>query len=228
MIQLLKKEKKFEWSVECEESFQILRDLLTKAPVLILPDIHKSFDIYCDGPDLVVEAEEQVRLIRDRLRTTWSRRKSYTDHRRRELSFEVDEYVYLKVSPMKRTHRFQVKGKLASRFIGPFQIIAKRGAVAYQLELPDSLSAVHDTFHVSQLKKCLRVPTEATAYESLDLQPDLSYQEQPVRILDKIERRTRNRTVKFLKIQWSNHRGEEATWEREDLVRLEHPHLFHD
>ena len=127
---------------------------------------------------------------------------------------------------MKGTHRFQVKGKLAPRYIEPFRILAKRGAVAYQLELPESLSAVHDTFHVSQLKKCLRVPTEATAYESLDLQPDLSYQEQPVRILDEMERRTRSRTVKFLKIQWANHSEDEATWEREDLMRIEHHHLF--
>ena len=83
------------------------------------------------GPDLVVEAEEQVRLIRDSLKTAQSRQKSYGDHHRRELSFEVDDYVYLKVSPMKGTHRFQVKGKLAPRYIGPFRIIAKRGAVAY-------------------------------------------------------------------------------------------------
>lgn len=100
--------------------------------------------------------------------------------------------------------------------------------MAYQLELPDSLSVLHDTFHVSQLKKRLRVSTEATAYEILNLQPDLSYEEQPVRILDEIEHMTRNHTVKFLKIQWSNHTEEDATWERENLMRLEYPHLFHD
>nr|ADB85418.1 putative retrotransposon protein [Phyllostachys edulis] len=139
-----------------------------------------------------------------------------------ELSFSAAYH------PQTRGQTERVKGKLAPRYIGPFRILAKRGAVAYQLELPDSLSVVHDTFHVSQLKKCLCVPTEATSYESLYLQPDLSYQEQLVRILDEMECKTRNRTIKFLKIQWSNHREEEATWEREDLMRIEHPHLFHD
>ena len=103
------------------------------------------------------DAEAQVRVIRERLRTAQSRQKSYANRRRRELSFEVDDHVYLKVSPMKGMQRFQVKGKLAPRYIGPFRILAKRGSVAYQLELPPSLSDVHNVFHVSQLKKCLRV-----------------------------------------------------------------------
>jgi hypothetical protein len=88
------------------------------------------------------------------------RQKSYADHRRRELSFEVGDFVYLKVSPMRGLHHFEVWGKLAPRFIGPFKILEKRGEVAYQLELPPQLSDVHDVFHVSQLKKCLRVSEE--------------------------------------------------------------------
>lgn len=102
-----------------------------------------------------MEAEEQVRLIRDRLRTAQSRQKSYADRRRRELSFKVGDHVYLKVTPFKSTHRFGVKGKLAPRYIGPYRIVAKRGAVAYQLDLPSTLSSYHDIFHVSQLKQCL-------------------------------------------------------------------------
>jgi hypothetical protein len=89
-----------------------------------------------------------------------SRQKSYTDHRRRELSFEVGDFVYLKVSPMSGLRHFKVRGKLAPRIIGLFKILEKRGEVAYQLELPPQLSDVHDVFHVSQLKKCLRVPEE--------------------------------------------------------------------
>ena len=118
-------------------------------------------------------------------RTAQSRQKSYADRRRRELSFQVDDHVYLKVSPMKGIHRFQVKGKLAPRYIRPFRILAKLGSVAYRLELPPSLADVHDVFHVSQLKKCLRVPAEATELEKLDLQPDLSYPEHPIRILER-------------------------------------------
>ena len=119
---------------------------------------------------------------------------------------------------MKGVHRFQVKGKLAPRYIGPFRILAKMGSVAYQLELPPSLADVHDVFHVSQLKKCLRVPTEATELEKLDLQPDLSYQEHPIQILEEKERKTRNHSIKFIKVQWSNHTEDEATWEREDRM----------
>jgi hypothetical protein len=107
------------------------------------------------GPDILQEAEKQVRMVRVNLRVTQSRQKSYTDHRRRELSFEVGDFVYLKVSPMRGLRRLKVRGKLAPRFIGPFKILGKRGEVAYQLELPPQLSNVHDVFHASQLKKCL-------------------------------------------------------------------------
>jgi hypothetical protein len=112
------------------------------------------------GPDILQKAEKQVRMVRDNLRVAQSRQKSYVDHRRRELSFEVGDFVYLKMSPMKGLCHFKVRGKLAPRFIGPFNILEKRGEVAYQLELPSQLSDVHDVFHISQLKKCLRVPSQ--------------------------------------------------------------------
>jgi hypothetical protein len=109
-------------------------------------------------PDILQEAEKQVRMVRENLRVMQSRQKSYADHRRRELSFEVGDFVYLKVSPMRGLHHFNVRGKLAPRFIGPFKILEKRGEVAYQLELQLELSDVHDVFHVSQLKKSLCLP----------------------------------------------------------------------
>jgi hypothetical protein len=101
------------------------------------------------------EAEKKVHVVRENLRVAQSRQKSCTDHRRRELSFEVGGFVYLKVSPMSGLHHFKVRGKLAPRFVGPFKILEKRGEVAYQLELPPQLSDMHDVFHMSQLKKCL-------------------------------------------------------------------------
>jgi hypothetical protein len=116
------------------------------------------------------------------------------------LEFEVGDYVYLKVSPMKGVHRFDVHGKLAPHYVGPYKVLARRGPVAYRIQLPVILSDVHDVFHVSQLKKCLRVPTEAVEIEGLPLQPDLSYVEHPVKILDEKERVTRSRVVKFYKI----------------------------
>jgi hypothetical protein len=112
------------------------------------------------GPDVLRNEEEQVRMIRDNLRVAQSRQKSYADTHRRELSFKVGDYVYLKVSPIRNVRRFNMKGKLAPRYVGPFKILERRGEVAYQLELPESLLDVHDVFHVSQLKKCLRVPEE--------------------------------------------------------------------
>jgi hypothetical protein len=107
------------------------------------------------GPDILQEAEKQVHMVRENLHVAQSRQKSYTNHRRRELNFEVGYFVYLKVSPMGGLRRFKVRGKLAPRFIGPFKVLEKRGEVAYQFELPPQLSDVHDVFHVSQLNKYL-------------------------------------------------------------------------
>ena len=105
---------------------------------------------------MVVDAEQMVQVVRDNLRIAQSRQKSYADGKRRDLTFNVDDYVYLKVSPMRGIRRFNVKWKLAPRYIGPFKVLERKGEVAYRLELPTSLSGVHDVFHISQLKKCGR------------------------------------------------------------------------
>jgi hypothetical protein len=105
-------------------------------------------------PEVLKDAKKQVQMVRESLKLAQSRQKSYADKRRRDLSFEVGDFVYLKVSPMRGTCRFKVKGKLAPRYVGPFKIVDHSGDVAYQLELPPQLSDVHDVFHVSQLKKC--------------------------------------------------------------------------
>jgi hypothetical protein len=135
-------------------------------------------------------------------------------HRRRNLSFEVSDFVYLKVSPMRRLRRFKIRGKLAPRYIGPFKILEQRGEVAYQLKLPPQLSDVHDVFHVSQLRKCLRVLEEQIPLEELTVGEDLTYQEYPVKILDTSEKVTQNNRYKLCKVQWSNHTEEDATWEK--------------
>jgi hypothetical protein len=101
------------------------------------------------GPDIFLEAEENIKMVRENLKIAHSRQQSYADTRRRELSFEVRDFVYLKVSLIRGVRRFGVKGKLAPRYVGPYQILAKRGEVAYQLSLPEGLSTVHDVFHVS-------------------------------------------------------------------------------
>jgi hypothetical protein len=165
-------------------------------------------------------------MVRENLKLAQSRQKSYADNRRRELRFQVGDFVYLKVSPMRGLRRFKIRGKLAPRYIGPFKILEQRGEVAYQLELPPQLSDVHDVLHVSQLRKCLRVLEEQMPLEELTIGKDLTYQEYPMKILDTLEKVTRNNRYKMCKVQWSNHIEEEATWEKEDQLKVEFPKIF--
>jgi hypothetical protein len=124
---------------------------------------------------------------------------------------------------MKGVKRFGVKGKLAPRYIEPFPILEKCGSMAYKLDLPPSLAGVHDIFHVSQLKKCLKAPVDIMLPEVTPLEADLSYPEHLIKVLDQKDRVTRRKTIKFFKIQWSNHSEEEATWESEDFLHPCHP-----
>jgi hypothetical protein len=174
------------------------------------------------GPDIVVEAEATVCRIKENLKVTKLRQESYANKRHRPLQFEVGDHVYLKVSPMKRVKRFEVKGKLSPRYIEPFPIHKKCGKVTYKLELSPSLTRVHDIFHVSQLKKYLKAPVDVVLPEVAPLETDLTYPEHPIKILDKKSRATRRKTIKFYKIQWSNHTVEEATWKSEDFLRSYH------
>ncbi|WVZ75443.1 hypothetical protein U9M48_023493, partial [Paspalum notatum var. saurae] len=151
----------------------------------------------------------------ENLRVAQSRQRRYADVCRRDLSFKVDDHVYLKVSPMR-----------ALRYIGPFKILKKKGEVAYHLELPPSFSGVHDVFHVSQLKKCLRVPEQQTPLEGLEVQENLTYTEHPVKILDTSQRNTRNKKIKMCRVHWSHHIEAETTWEREDELKAVYPALF--
>ncbi|WVZ89139.1 hypothetical protein U9M48_035584 [Paspalum notatum var. saurae] len=175
------------------------------------------------GPDLVTQAEEQVKFIQSNLKSAQSRQKSYSDRRRRPLVFEKGDHVYLRVSPMKGVHRFGVKGKLAPRYVGPFKITEQCGPVAYRLERPPHLAAVHDVFHVSQLKKCLRVPEEEVDTSQVQIEPDLTYEARPIKILDQKQRSTRRNTINFYKVQWSDHFEEEAMWETEEYLQTKHP-----
>jgi hypothetical protein len=127
---------------------------------------------------------------------------------------------------MRGLHRFKIRGKLAPRYIRPFKILEQRGEVAYQLELPPQLSDVHDVFHVSQLRKCLRVSEEQILLEELKIGEDHTYQEYPVKFFYTSEKVTRNNCYKMCKVQWSNHTEEEATWEKEDQLKTEFPDIF--
>jgi transposase InsO family protein len=107
------------------------------------------------GPAKIKDAEEGVAQVRENLRIAQSRQKSYGDNHRRDLEFQVRDYVYLRVSPLRGIVRFHVKGKLAPRYVGPYRICQRIGKLAYKVELPEELTGVHPVFHVSQLRKCL-------------------------------------------------------------------------
>ncbi|WVZ78328.1 LOW QUALITY PROTEIN: hypothetical protein U9M48_026063 [Paspalum notatum var. saurae] len=173
------------------------------------------------GPDLVTQAEEQVKLIHGNLKRAQSRQKSYSDKRRRPLVFELGDHVYLRVSPMKGVHRFGVKGKLAPRYIGPFKITERCGPVAYRLELPPHIGLRFMTYFMSRnLRKCRKKRVDTS---QIQIEPDLTYEEHPIKILDQKQRTTRRRAINFYKVQWSNHSEEEATWEQEEYLQTKYP-----
>jgi hypothetical protein len=175
------------------------------------------------GPNLVTEAEDKVKTIQTNLKAAQSRQKSYVDIRRRPIQFQIGDLVYLRVSPTRGIQRFGVKGKLAPRYVGPFEITEICGPVAYRLQLPPQLAAIHNIFHVSQLRKCTKTPTEIIESQTIDIQPDLSYVKHPIKVLDVKERSTRRETIKMYKIQWNHHLEEEATWETEFYLQHNFP-----
>ena len=178
------------------------------------------------GPDMVQEAEEQVCLIQANLKVAQSRQKSYADKRSSPLAFEVGDHIYIKVSPWKGMQRFGVKGKLAPRYIGPYPIVERCGPVAYRLNLPAKFLVIHNIFHVSQLKKCLRIPIEAIDSDTIQLESDLTYVERPIKILDRKDCITRRTIIKFYKVQWTHHSEEEATWEKEEFLKSKYPEFL--
>jgi hypothetical protein len=175
------------------------------------------------GPDLVTEAEEKVKTIQDNLKAAQSRQKSYADIRRRPLQFQIGDLVYLRVSPTRGIQRFGVKGKLAPRYIGPFEILEICGPVAYHLQLPPQLASIHDIFHISQLRKCVKIPTKIINPQAIEIEFDLTYTEYPIKVLDTKERSTRRETIKMFKIQWDHHTEEEVTWETEFYLQQNFP-----
>jgi hypothetical protein len=185
-------------------------------------------DRVIESPNFIKAAEEKIAEVWENLRIAQLCQKSYVDKRRQELKFDIGAHVYLKVSPIHGTCRFQVHGKLTRRYIGLYPIIKKIGAVPYKLKLPERQTDMHDVFHVSQLRKCLRVPEEQVVSDTLDLQDDLRYQEVPMKIVDTMMKRIRTKAFNLCKVQWSRHTEAEAMWEKEDVLREEFPHMFEE
>ncbi|GJV83031.1 putative reverse transcriptase domain-containing protein [Tanacetum coccineum] len=178
------------------------------------------------GPELVQETIEKISQIEDKLKATRDRQKSYADKRRKPIEFSVGDYVLLKVSPWKGVIRFMKKGKLAPRFVGPFEIIEKVGPVAYMLDLLEELDGVHDTFHVSNLKKCLADPTLQVPLDEILVDAKLNFVEEPMEILEQEFKKLKRSRIAIVNVWWNSKRGPEFTWEREDQMKIKYPHLF--
>ncbi|GJX00746.1 hypothetical protein Tco_0184659 [Tanacetum coccineum] len=178
------------------------------------------------GPEIVQEATEKISQIKDKLKATRDRQKSYADRRRKPLEFSVGDHVLLKVSPWKGVVRFGKKCKLAPRFVGPFEITERIDPVAYRLRLPQELNDVHDTFYVSNLKKCFADQTLHVPLEEIQVDAKLNFVEELVEILERGFKKWKRSRIPIVKVQWNSKRGPEFTWEHEDQMKLKYPHLF--
>ncbi|GJZ60201.1 putative reverse transcriptase domain-containing protein [Tanacetum coccineum] len=143
-------------------------------------DMSMAYHSQIDG-----QSEHTIQTLEDMLRALRLERKSYADKRRKPLEFSVGDYVLLKVSPWKGVVHFEMKGKLAPRFVRTFEIIEKVGPVAYRLRLPEKLNGVHDTFHVSNLKKCLADPTLQVSLDEIQVDAKLNFVEETMEILER-------------------------------------------
>ena len=167
------------------------------------------------GPELVQITSEKVKVVRDNLKIARDRQKSYADNRRKDLQFEIGDRVFLTISPWKGVLRFGKRGKLSSRYIGPYEIIAIVGPIAYRLDLPPELSKVHNVFHVSMLRKYIPDPSHVLRDQAVELKDNLTYKEQPMQIVDRREQILRNKVIPLVKVLWGNHGIKAATWELE-------------
>ncbi|KAL4272934.1 hypothetical protein GQ457_13G011860 [Hibiscus cannabinus] len=194
--------------------------------LLGLPSIELWSSMNGVSKKMVGVTTEKVKLICDQLKIASDRQKSYVDLKRREIEYVVGDRVFLKVSPWKKVMRFGRKGKLSPRYIGPYEIVERVGSVAYRLLLPPELERIHDVFHVSMLRKYRSDPSHVMPVEEIELNPDLSYDEEPVEILASDSKVLRGRTIELVKVKW-RHRGvEEATWERKEDMMEQFPYLF--
>ncbi|GJW94854.1 putative reverse transcriptase domain-containing protein [Tanacetum coccineum] len=183
-------------------------------------------DSQLTGPEIIHETTERIVQIKSHIQAARDRQKSYADVRRKPLEFQVGDKVMLKVSPWKGVIRFGKRGKLNPRYIRPFKIIAKVGTVAYRLELPEKLSRVHSTFHVSKLKKCMADEPLAIPLDEIQVDDKLNFIEEPVEIMDREVKRLKQSRIPIVKVRWNSRRGPEFTWEREDQMQKKYPHLF--
>ncbi|GJS97105.1 putative reverse transcriptase domain-containing protein [Tanacetum coccineum] len=207
---------------QSERTIQTLEDMLRACVI----DFGNGNVIRLTGPEIVQETTEKIIQVKQRMQAARDRQKSYADLKRKPMEFEVGDKVMLKVSPWKGVVRFGKRGKLNPRFVGPFKVIKRVGDVAYKLELPEELSRVHNTFHVSNLKKCHADEPLAVPLDGLHFDDKLQFVEEPIEITDREVKRLKRSRIPLVKVRWNSKRGPEFTWEREDQFKKKYPHLF--
>ncbi|GJT23617.1 putative reverse transcriptase domain-containing protein [Tanacetum coccineum] len=221
---------------QSERTIQTLKDML-RAYVALFEALYERKcrspvcwsevrDSQLTGPELIRETTKKIIQIKNRLLTARSRQMSYADVRRKPMKFDVGDMVMLKVLPWKGVIRFGKRGKLSPRYVGPFKIIERIGIVAYPLELPEKLCSIHNTFHVSNLKKCLADENLIIPLEEIQLDDKLHFIEELVEIMDREVKRLKQSHIPIVKVRWNSQRGPEFTWEREDFFMRKYPHLF--
>ncbi|GJR31501.1 putative reverse transcriptase domain-containing protein [Tanacetum coccineum] len=223
---------------QSERTIQTLEDMLRacvidfgKDWVKHLPLVEFSYNNMCEeaqltGPELIQETTEKIVLIKQRIQAAQDRQKSYANLKRKLMEFEVRDRVMLKVSPWKWVVQFGKQGKLNPRYVGPLKALAKVGDVSYSLELPQELSRVHHTFHVSNLKKCYADQPLAMPLEGIHIDDKLQFVEELVEIMEREIKRLNRSRIPLVKVNWNSRRGHEFTWEREDSFRKKYPQLF--
>ncbi|XP_075515904.1 uncharacterized protein LOC142550712 [Primulina tabacum] len=212
---------------QTERTIQTLEDLLRAAVMDFkdswqeaLPLVEFSYN------NSFQEMHDKVQLIRQRMKAAQDRQASYANRRRRPLEFQVGDFVFLRISPFRGVVHFGMRGKLSPRFVGPYEIVERIGTCAYRLDLPQSLSGIHDVFHVSMLRKYEPDPSHVILPDEVELDPSLSYTKYPVCILDRKDKVLRNKVIPLVRVQWSRHGVEESTWETEEKMRASYPYLF--
>ncbi|GJX41163.1 hypothetical protein Tco_0256153 [Tanacetum coccineum] len=183
-------------------------------------------DAQLTGPEIVHETTEKIFQIKKRIQAARDRKKSLADKNRMPMEFQVGVMVMLKVSSWKGVIRFGKWGKLNPRYIGPFKVLTKVGTVTYRLELPDQLSRVHSTFHVSTLKKCYANEPLAISLDEIQINDKLNFIEEPFEIMEHEVKQLKKSSIPIVKVCWNLNRGPQFTWEREDQKKKKYPHIF--